>query len=174
MSRPKTSALGLRHPVSRAVNSRPIINSNLGRAGKSTKISENLGWSTKMKRNWKEIEKKWLVECFYCLWNASIACRMCLLHAGCFYCLWNVSIACGMCLSLISLRDSRQYTSFQLSHPFHLVHTERKWKENERKWKGNERKWKEVDGRKLKGKWQEGERKWKNEEKKKKEKNNEK
>ena len=108
-----------------------------------------------MKRNWKEIERKWLVECFHCLWNASIACRMCLLHAGCFYCLWNVSVACGMCLSLISLRDSRQYTFFQLSHPFHLVHTERKWKENERKWKGNGRKWK-VDERKSKGKWKEG------------------
>ena len=46
------------------------------------------------------------MECFYCLWNASIACRMCLLHAGCFYCLWNVSVACG-CL-LFQLAERRR------------------------------------------------------------------
>ena len=39
-----------------------------------------------------------LVECYYCLWNVTIACGMLLLLVERNYCLWNVTIACGMLL----------------------------------------------------------------------------
>ena len=37
-----------------------------------------------------------LVECYYCLWNVTIACGMLLLLVECYDSLWNVTIACGM------------------------------------------------------------------------------
>ena len=42
-----------------------------------------------------------LLECYYCLWNVTIAGGMLLLRVECYYCMWYGIIACGMVLLLV-------------------------------------------------------------------------
>ena len=63
-----------------------------------------------------------LVECYYCLWNVTIACGkftiacgMLLLLVECYYCLWNVTIACGMLLLLVECYLASSMCGMQLA-----------------------------------------------------------